>query len=147
MSSPKNGKLRILVVDDEASIRDLMKIELTRLGNQVEVAADGLAAVKVLETHSFDAAIIDLRMPNMNGWDVIEHLKTVAPETEAIINTAHGDMEDAIHAIRSGVYDFLRKPFQKAELVRVLKRIEDKRTLTNKNIALERQVTTLQGND
>ena len=94
------NKLRILFVDDEQDLRNIMKFELPRMGHEVVLCEDGQAALKALGSQTFDAAIVDLLMPGLSGWDVIEHIKKVSPETEIIISTAHGDMDSAIHAVR-----------------------------------------------
>ena len=86
MSTPAVNKLRVLFVDDEAPIREVMKNELPRMGHDATICEDGRQALEVLEKHTFDAAIIDLRMPGLSGWDVVEHIKKVAPETEIIIS-------------------------------------------------------------
>ena len=80
MSSSTQHKLRVLFVDDEPAIREVMKIELPRMGHDLTVCEDGQSALKVLEDSSFDAAIVDLKMPGLSGWDVVEHLKKVSPE-------------------------------------------------------------------
>lgn len=138
-------KLRVLFVDDEAPIREIMKIELPRMGHEVTICEDGHAALKALEKQTFDAALVDLRMPGLSGWDVIEHIKKVSPETEVVISTGHGDLEAAIQALRLGAYDFLPKPCKLFEISAVLKRIAEKRTLTNKNIALETRLKAVEG--
>lgn len=139
------NKLRILFVDDEQDIRNVMKIELPRMGHDVVLCEDGHAALKALEQQTFDAAIVDLRMPGLSGWDVIEHIKKVSPETEVIISTGHGDVEAAIQAVRAGAYDFLRKPCKLFEISASLKRVAEKRTLTNKTIALESRLKAVEG--
>lgn len=138
-------KLRVLFVDDETAIRDIMKIELPRMGHEVTLCEDGAAALHALEKQTFDAALVDLRMPGLSGWDVIEHIKKVSPETEVVISTGHGDMEAAIQALRYGAYDFLPKPCKLFEIAAVLKRIADKRALTNKTIALETRLKAVEG--
>src|SRR6202161_3703972 len=95
-SLPAN-KLRVLFVDDEPPIRDVMKIELPRMGHEATICEDGSAAIAVLEKQSFDVAIVDLRMPGLSGWDVIDHLKKGSPETEVIISTGHGSMRSEGH--------------------------------------------------
>ncbi|HTN02999.1 MAG TPA: sigma-54 dependent transcriptional regulator, partial [Planctomycetaceae bacterium] len=135
----------MLFVDDESAIRDVMKIELPRMGHDVVLCEDGQAALKALERQTFDAAIVDLRMPGLSGWDVIDHIKKVSPETEVIISTGHGDLEAAIQAIRRGAYDFLPKPCKLFEISAVLKRIAEKRNLTNKTIALEARLKAVEG--
>jgi DNA-binding NtrC family response regulator len=145
LSTSSVNKLRVLFVDDEAPIRTVMKAELPRMGHDVTICESGEAALKALEENSFDAAIVDLRMPGLSGWDVIEHLQQVAPETEIIISTGHGDMDDAIRALRLGAYDFLPKPCKLVSISNVLQRVASKRALTNKTIALETQLKAVQG--
>jgi DNA-binding NtrC family response regulator len=145
LTASTTQKLRVLFVDDEPAIRDVMKIELPRMGHDVVMCEDGQAALKALEKQPFDAAIVDLRMPGLSGWDVIDHIKKVSPETEVIISTGHGDMDAAIQAVRSGACDFLRKPCKLFEISAALKRVAEKRTLTNKTIALESRLKAVEG--
>lgn len=145
MSTPAVNKLRVLFVDDEAPIREVMRNELPRMGHDATICEDGRAALEVLEKHTFDAAIIDLRMPGLSGWDVVEHIKRVAPETEIIISTGHGNMDDAIRALRSGAYDFLPKPVKLVTISNVLQRVAEKRSMINQKIALEVQLKSVQG--
>jgi DNA-binding NtrC family response regulator len=145
LSAATSHRLRVLFVDDESAIREVMKIELPRMGHELTLCEDGPAAIKALEHQTFDAAIVDLRMPGLSGWDVIDHIKKVSPETEVIISTGHGDMEAAIQAVRRGAYDFLPKPCKLYEIAGVLKRVADKRTLTNKTIALESRLKAKEG--
>ena len=109
MSLPAN-QLRVLFIDDESAIRDVMSIELPRMGHDVVICEDGQSAFKALDENTYHAAIVDLRMPGLSGWEVVEHIKNVSPETEVIIHTGHGNLDDAIQAIRCGAYEFLQKP-------------------------------------
>src|ERR1700693_1049582 len=92
--------LRVLFVDDERPLQELMRSELPRLGHEVTVCPDGKSAIKALEKSTFDAAILDLRMPGMSGIEVLEHLKQVSPDTEAVVMTGHASMDTAIEAGR-----------------------------------------------
>lgn len=145
MSPTALNKLRILFVDDEAPIREVMKIELQRMGHDAIICEDGRAAIAAADKNSFDAAIVDLRMPGLSGWDVIEHLKNVSPDTDVIISTGHGNMEDAIQALRRGAYDFLTKPTKLAVISGVLNRVAEKRALRNKALALETRLKVVEG--
>ncbi|RPI76356.1 MAG: sigma-54-dependent Fis family transcriptional regulator, partial [Planctomycetaceae bacterium] len=136
---------RVLFVDDEAPIRDVMKIELARMGHDATICEDGKSALVAAEKQSFDAAIVDLRMPGLTGWDVIDQLKVSSPETDVIISTGHGNMEDAIQALRRGAYDFLTKPTKLAVIAGLLGRVAEKRTLKNKTIALENRLKAVEG--
>ena len=145
LNSPSVAKLRVLFVDDESPIRDVMKLELPRMGHDATICEDGASALKALEKHTFDAAIIDLRMPGLSGWDVVDHIKQVSPDTEIIISTGHGSMEAAIQALRKGAYDFIPKPCKLVTIANVLKRVGEKRAMVNKTIALEKRLKAVEG--
>ena len=95
LSETAQHKLRVLFVDDQAPIREVMEIELPRMGHDATICEDGESAIEAMDKNSFDAAIIDLWMPGLGGWDVVDHLQKVSPETEFIISTGHGNMQDA----------------------------------------------------
>src|SRR5437870_6292411 len=142
-ASPRVGphrSLRVLFVDDETPLREFMRTELPRLGHEVTVCQDGRAAVKVLDKSIFDAAILDLRMPGMSGLEVLEHLKKISPDTEAVVMTGHASMETAIEALRLGALDYITKPCKLAEIEGMLIRITDRRVLKHKNLALQSRV-------
>lgn len=143
-SNPKH-KLRILFVDDEAAIRDVMRLELPRMGHDVTICEDGADAIEAIKKNDYDAAIIDLRMPKVDGWGVVEYINENSPNTEFIISTAHGDMNEAIQAIRQGAYDFLPKPCRLFEISNVLQNLGEKLALKNKTIALESRLKTVEG--
>ncbi|MCA9054992.1 MAG: sigma-54-dependent Fis family transcriptional regulator [Planctomycetaceae bacterium] len=145
MNQPTKQGLRVLFVDDEAPIRLVMRNELPRMGHEVTICEDGAQAITALGERVFDAAIIDLRMPGLTGWDVIEKLLQVAPETEFIISTGHGSLDDAIKALRMGAHDFLPKPARLQDIQAVLKRVADKKALVNKTIALENELQSVRG--
>ena len=145
LTAESHHKLRVLFVDDEPSICDLMEIELPRMGHDATVCRDGKLAFAALENNSYDAAIIDLKMPELSGWDVVEHLSKVSSDTEFVISTGHGSMDDAIRAIRQGAYDFLPKPCTLFDISSVLQRIGDKRELRHKTLALEGRLQAVEG--
>ena len=96
MSQSALNKLRVLFVDDEAAIRDVMRIELPRMGHETTICDDGQSAIAAIEKNTFDVAIVDLRMPGISGWDVVGHLCGVSFEIEIVISIGYGNMEDAI---------------------------------------------------
>src|SRR5437588_3109650 len=122
-----------------------MRSELPRLGHEVTVCPDGKAALKALEKSTFDAAILDLRMPGMSGMEVLEHLKQTTPDTEAIVMTGHASMETAIEAVRLGAFDYITKPCKLAEIEAVLRKVAEKRDLQHKNLALQSRVQAAEG--
>jgi DNA-binding NtrC family response regulator len=145
LSTPLHKSLRILFADDETSLQELMRSELPRLGHEVTVCPDGRTAVKALEKGGFDAAILDLRMPGLNGIEVLEHLKQVAPDTEAVVMTGHASMETAIEAVRLGAFDYITKPCKLAQIETILRKVAEKRELKNKNLALQTRVQAAEG--
>ena len=139
------GKLRILFVDDERGLREIMRAELTRMGHDVTEFADGRLALKAMEATRFDAAILDLRMPSISGIEVLEQLKRISPDTEAVMMTGHASMETAIEAVRLGAFDYITKPAKMAEIEAILMKISEKRDLKNANLALQTRVQAAEG--
>jgi DNA-binding NtrC family response regulator len=137
--------LRILFADDERSLQEFMRSELPRLGHEVTVCPDGKAAVKSLEKCTFDAAILDLRMPGLTGIEVLEQLKQVSPDTEVIIMTGHASVETAIDAVRLGAFDYITKPCKLAQIETILRKVVEKRELKHQNLALQTRVEAAEG--
>lgn len=115
------------------------------MGHTSTVCRSAREAVEAVGTNTFDAAIVDLKMPGGSGWDVIDHLREHSPETHYVISTGHGSMDDAIRAIRMGAYDFLPKPVSLFEISAVLQRIGDRISLENKNTALTNRLQQVEG--
>ncbi len=137
--------LRVLFVDDERPLQELMRSELPRLGHEVTVCPDGKSAIKALEKSMFDAAILDLRMPGMSGIEVLEQLKKMAPDVEAVVMTGHASMETAVQAVRLGAFDYITKPCKLAEIEAVLCKVAERRELKHKNLALQSRVKAAEG--
>src|SRR5438128_7066047 len=142
---PTHKSLRILFADDEKSLQEFMRSELPRLGHEVTVCPDGKSALKALERSIFDAAILDLRMPGLTGIEVLDKLKQIAPDTEAVVMTGHASMETAIEAVRLGAFDYITKPCKLSEIEAVLQKAAEKRDLKNKNPALQTRVQAAEG--
>jgi DNA-binding NtrC family response regulator len=145
LAAQPHKSLRILFVDDEKSLQEFMRSELPRLGHEVTVCPDGRTALKTLEKTTFDAAILDLRMPGMTGIEVLEQLKQISPATEALVMTGHASMETAIEAMRLGAFDYITKPCKLAEIEAVLRKVAEKRELQHKNLALQSRVKAAEG--
>jgi len=145
LAAPLHKSLRLLFVDDEKSLQEFMRSELPRLGHEVTVCQDGRAALKALEKSTFDVASLALRMPGMTGIEVLEQLKQIAPDTEAVVMTGHASMETAIDAVRLGAFDYITKPCKLAEIEAVLRKVAEKRDLQHKNLALQSRVRAAEG--
>src|SRR5438309_3432325 len=122
-----------------------MRSELPRLGHEITVCPDGRAALKVLEKSTCDVGILDLRRPGMTGIEVLEQLRQVAPDTEALVMTGHASMETANEAVRLGAFDYITKPCKLAEIEAVLRKVAEKRVLQHKNLALQSRVQAAEG--
>jgi DNA-binding NtrC family response regulator len=145
MEKARQGGLRILFADDEAHLRDLMQMELPRLGHEVTVCPDGAAALRTLERGMYDAALLDLRMPGLTGIEVLGQVRQVSPETQVIILTGHATVDTAVQALRLGAFDYLTKPCKWAELELILARVAERRDLANKATALETRLKAAEG--
>lgn len=145
MAKTTKHKLRVLFVDDDETIANLMESELPRMGHSTTVCRNPSEAINAIEKNSFDAAVVDLKMPGGSGWDVIDALRKLSPDTEYVISSGHGNMDDAIRAIRMGAYDFLPKPCTLFEISAALQRIGSKMALENKNVALESRLQQVEG--
>ena len=137
--------MRILFADDEASLQELMRIELPRLGHEATVCPDGRTALAALDRTAFDCVIVDLDMPGVGGLEVITRVRQTSPDTEAVIITGKSSLESAIAAVRQGVFDYLTKPCKLADIQAVLERVRKKRELTARLKALEGRVRRAEG--
>ncbi|WP_215115782.1 response regulator transcription factor [Exiguobacterium sp. s80] len=109
--------MHILVIDDEASIRHLVKLQLELDGQTVESAADGAAALALQMTQTFDLIVLDLMLPDTTGFDLIPRLRKMTPDLPILMLTARDQMNDKIIGLQLGVDDYMTKPFNGTELV------------------------------
>jgi len=115
-TTEKTASIRILVVDDDANLLEMMKERFERKGTRIATAGCGADALALAADGRFDIALLDVNLPDMNGLELLAKLKEQHPEIEVIMLTAHGSIETAIQAMKSGAYDFLTKPFHFNEL-------------------------------
>jgi YesN/AraC family two-component response regulator len=108
---------RILIADDEAQIRALLETWLQQEGWVVETASDGKSALSKLESATFDVAVLDLRMPNLTGVEVLELSRRSGVETDILILTGYGTVESAVEAMKHGAKDYIQKPFRREAVV------------------------------
>ena len=112
---------KILVVDDDQGMREFLEILLTREGYKVASASGGKEAIGLCKKHKFDLAITDLKMPKVDGIDVLKAIKEISPETMVILITAFASGETAVAAMKEGAYDYLEKNFDVEDLKTVIK--------------------------
>jgi two-component system response regulator HydG len=134
------GQARILVIDDDESMRDACRQALARKAGRVEVAGDGLTGLEILEKEAFDLVILDLKMPGLSGMEVLSKIKQEYPEIVVIVITGYATVESAVEAMKHGAYDFLPKPFTPDSLRAIVERALDKRELVLENILLRSEL-------
>jgi len=132
----------ILVIDDEETMRDSCQQTLSRNGNMVEVAEDGLMGLAMLERESFDLVILDLKMPGLSGMEVLKKIKESNPEAMVIVITGYATVESAVEAMKKGAYDFIPKPFTPDSLRVIVKRALDRKELALENVLLRGELKT-----
>ncbi|MDR3256923.1 MAG: response regulator [Endomicrobium sp.] len=123
------SKGRILIVDDEQAIRELLITEFFKLGYEVFSAINGEEAIAKIKTEKVNIVITDMKMPKVDGLDLLKVVKEQFPETEVIIITGYATIENALDAMRSGAYDFVQKPFNIDELLALADKAMEKSEL------------------
>jgi len=146
VSEPEPATL--LVADDDPAVRQSLERTLTREGYRVVLASDGQAALERLQDGGVDLVLSDLKMPGLTGLELLRAARVVAPEVDVIMLTAFGTVEEAVRAMKEGACDFLTKPFQRAQLIRVINQALQRRALIAQNRALQQRLDDLlrQGN-
>lgn len=119
----------LLIVDDEKIIRDGIQRILAKEKIEITKAENGLAAWEIVQRHPFDLLLVDLKMPQMDGMELLKRVKGDYPDQIVIIITGHGTIEAAVEAMKAGAYDFITKPFTPDQLRIVVKRALEKRGL------------------
>ncbi len=135
-----NGK--ILVVEDEKSMREVLKILLDGENYEVMTASDGLEGLSSLDKDIFDLVITDMKMPKAGGFQVLKKVKEISPDTIVIMITAFGTKETAIEAMKLGAYDYINKPFNIDEIRLIVRRALEKKRLSDEITILRQKVET-----
>ncbi|UCE20442.1 MAG: sigma-54-dependent Fis family transcriptional regulator [Gemmatimonadota bacterium] len=132
---------KILVVDDEQSIRDSLKIILEYEKYGVVLAADGQKALRALEGNDIDVVLLDIKMPGMDGLEVLQEIKQRDPHMAVVIISGHGTISTAVEATKLGAFDFLEKPLDRDRLLLTIRNGLAQRRLTDENIDLRKQIS------
>lgn len=135
--------MNILVIDDDAGLRRTLRTSLEVLGHQATEARDGVQALDLLSRRPFDTALLDLRLAQEQGLDLLPRLLTLAPGLQVVVVTAYATIETAVEAMRRGAFDYLPKPFTPDQLRVVLDRIARLRRLQSQVEELEEQVRSV----
>ena len=134
--------MRILVVDDEKNIRRTMAVALESMEHSVAAASNSALALAEVRSASFDVVLLDLKLSQESGLDVLEEILRISPQTAVVMVTAYASIETAVEAMRRGAFDYLPKPCTPDQVRQVLERIEKTRKLERRLVELESRVGT-----
>jgi len=137
-----NKEVRILIVDDEPTMTESLKQNLAEEGYSVDTAATGAEAIEFFDQGGHHLAICDLQLPDIDGLEVMRHIKDARPTTEVIVITGHGSVAKAVEATKAGAFDFVDKPFDFEELHLRVENALKQRELLAENANMRRQLST-----
>lgn len=132
---------KILLVEDDAKIRAILKEILQEKNHEVDEAGDGLEGLKKLEQGTYDLCICDIKMPKMDGLEVLDRTKEAGIATNFVVISAHGNIDIAVEAVKKGAFDFLQKPFDLGRLEITLRNALDKTTLIKETKNLRKKIS------
>jgi DNA-binding NtrC family response regulator len=132
---------KILVIEDDSKIRSILKEILQEKNHDVDEAADGQEGFKKLEQGTYDLCICDIKMPKMDGIEVLERTRQAGINTNFVVISAHGNIEIAVEAVKKGAFDFLQKPFDLGRLEITLRNALDKTTLIRETRNLRKKIS------
>lgn len=137
----------ILVVDDEASIRNVLRDILEMEDYEVEEAKDGIEALAKVKTNKFDVIISDIKMPKMDGMDVLERIQILAPDIPVIMISGHGSIETAVDAVKKGAFDYIAKPLDMNRILITIRNAMDRSSLVAETKTLKKRIRKTNAQD
>jgi DNA-binding NtrC family response regulator len=132
--------IRVLIIDDEVPLAQAFKKKLEKEGFSVTTAASAHEVFAVLKEETFDVAVLDIKLPDMDGIDLLNKLREMEPAFEIVMLTGHASVDTAIRSMKLGAYDYLTKPCKSSELSNVILKAYEKKSLKEQNILLEKQL-------
>ena len=141
MSERTTSRIKVLIAEDEAPLGQILEQFLTGRGYQVTTTGDGRSALAALRADTYDVALLDIVMPELDGLEVLKAVREEAAPPEVIIITGNGTIETAITAIKLGAYDYLSKPYRMAEIDVLVRRAWEKRQLARENAVLQNRLS------
>ncbi|MDL1891782.1 sigma-54-dependent Fis family transcriptional regulator [Sphingobacteriales bacterium CHB3] len=136
----------ILVVDDEETFRYMLSTLISGAGYTVETASDGIAAINAIQTNLYDVVLCDVRMPKVDGIEVLKFIKTNYPRTEVVMLTGTADVRIAVECMKTGAYDHILKPTTSDDLLTTIERALEHQQLIRNNAVMKTELERLQGN-
>jgi two-component system response regulator PilR (NtrC family) len=135
-----SDQARLLIVDDERSMRELLEFMLSKEGYQIHLAENGTKAVELVQQHDFDLILCDIRLGDITGLEVLRAAKIQRPQTVVIMISAYATTETAVEAMNDGAYDYVPKPFDNEELKQTIANALDRKTLDAERQVLENEL-------
>lgn len=132
---------KVLVIDDERSIRNTLKEILEFEKYQVELAEDGMKALELLKNTDYDVVLCDIKMPGMDGIEVLQKVEELKPDTPVVMISGHGNIDTAVESIKKGAFDFIEKPLDLNRLLITLRNAMDKSTLITETKVLRKKAS------
>ncbi|MEC7948401.1 MAG: response regulator, partial [Myxococcota bacterium] len=146
MNPPTTERRRsVLVVDDERAVRAALRVNLTKEGYDVLLAATGEEALAALDTDTPDAVITDVRMPGMDGLALLDQIQSRSPGLPVVVMTGHGSVENAVRAMQAGAANYIIKPVSRGEILMLLERALRSRALEQEVVTLRARLAEEQG--
>ncbi|HVX39416.1 MAG TPA: sigma-54 dependent transcriptional regulator [Gemmatimonadaceae bacterium] len=139
--APGNGRIRVLIAEDEENLAQILSTFLRGRGHHVVCVGDGRAALQAVRDESFDVALFDIVMPEMDGLEALKQLRAEPDPPEVIIITGNGTIETAITAMKLGAYDYMAKPYRMAEIDVLVRRAWEKHQLARENRYLQARLS------
>ena len=136
--------MRVLIIDDERSIRNTLKEILEFEGHQITLAADGAEGLEAASSASFDVIFCDIKMPGMDGIEVLDKLMAMGIDSSVVMITGHGSVDTAVECIKKGAFDFIQKPLDLNRILITLKNATEKTTLVKETKILKKRVGGIQ---
>lgn len=137
-------KISILIVDDEESVRDSLNLWFTEDGFRVECAENAKKALSILESKNFDIILADLKMPGMDGLEMLRRIKSFNKDSIVIVMTAFATVDTAVKALKDGAFDYITKPFDPDDLSHLIRNASKQISLTQENETLKKRVDSLE---
>jgi DNA-binding NtrC family response regulator len=138
--------MRILITEDDRAIRRAIRDILEMEGHQIDEAENGEEALKKFEDVSFDVLFCDIKMPKMDGLELMRALRELGHQPEIIVMSGHGNIEMAVKALRLGAYDFIEKPLNLNRILVAINHLTEKGQLIQSNAALRSSIKKIKGN-
>ena len=134
---------KILIIEDEAAIRRVLKkiISEENESYNVEEAEDGLLGIEMIKDNDYDLVLCDIKMPKMDGVEVLEKAKKIKPEIPIVMISGHGDLDTAVNTMRLGAFDYISKPPDLNRLLNTVRNALDKKVLIVENKRLKKKVS------